>query len=348
MRQQSIRVPIIFKAKVKNGNERKFREAWFGEWVELAINTADATEAPVAAEWMNKDITKLTHACVRVLGDQFYSPKKNRHGEDQANISTFSSDNVKYGRAPVASTFANAILAMERMAFESFMKGQMTTGTLADQKEYYGDTRTEALETAQSIVDGLLVIDDMLWEKTNEPILSLTGDNTHRDKHVAYEVEFPSPTWQSAGHKFRLTEWEAMVAFGELLIPTPKNGANRWVFDKVTDLKIHIPQAFKAKVDLDAMVKLAAEVLKFSKDEVLDLGREATTFWHDVKDQLEETRSTRSNADLDLLKDVTERLILATDTDPSSRFRREIAAMSDRLENRVIERSLPAVGRSDR
>ncbi|TLX16325.1 hypothetical protein [Rhizobium sp. MHM7A] len=345
MHQQSIRVPIIFKAQVKNGNERKFREAWFGEWVDLAINTADSTEAPVAAEWMNKDISKLTPACVRVLGDQLYSPKKNRHGEDQANLSTFSSDDVKYGRAPVASAFANATLAMERMAFESFINGRMTTGTLADQKEYYGDTRTEALEKAQAIVGDLLVIDNLLWEKTNEPVLSLTGDNMHRDKHVAYEVEFPSGNWQSPGHKFRLTEWEAMIAFGELLIPATENGGNRWVFDKVTDLKIHIPQAFKAKVDLDAMVKLAAEVLKFSKDQVLDVGREATTFWHDVKDQLEETKSTRSNADLDLLKEVTERLILATDNDPSSRFRREIAAMSDRLENRIIERSQPALGR---
>jgi hypothetical protein len=345
MHQQSITVPIVFKAQAKNGKERNFRESWFGEWVELQINVADATEAPVAAEWMNKDITKLTPACVRVFGDEFYSPKKNRHGEEQANVSTFSSDDVRFGRAPVASAFANATLAIERMAFASFMKGQMTTGTLADQKEYYGDTRTEALEQAKSIVDGLLVIDDMLWIKTVEPVLSLTGDSSHRDTNVSYEIEFPSPTWQSAGHKFRLTEWEAMVTFGEHLIPSPANGGNRWVFDRVTDLKIHIPQAFKAKVDLDAMVKLAENVLKFSKDNVLDHGREATTFWHDVKDQLAEAISTKSNADLDLLKDVTERLILATDPDLLSRFRREIAAMGDRLENRIIERPLPALGR---
>lgn len=345
MHQQSITVPIVFKAQTRNGKERNFRETWFGEWIELPLNVADATDAPVAAEWMNKDISKLTPASVRVLGDQFYSPKKNRHGEGQANISTFSSDDVRYGRSPVASAFANATLAIERMAFESFMKGQMTSGTLADQKDYYGDTRTEALEKAQSIVDDLLLIDDLLWEKTTEPVLSLTGDNQSRDPHVSYEIEFPSPTWQSAGHKFRLTEWEAMVAFGEFLIPPSQNGRNRWVFDKVTDLQIHIPQAFKAKVDLDAMVKLAENALKFSKDDVLDLGREATTFWHDVKDQLAEAISTRSNADLDLLKDVTERLILATDTDPTSRYRREISAMSDRLANRIVERSVPRLER---
>jgi len=344
MHQQSIRVPIIYNAQVRNGNERKFREAWFGEWVDLAINTADPVEAPIAAEWMNKDATTLTPVCVRVHGDQLYRPLNNRYGECQANVSTFTGDDVTYGRAPVASAFANATKAAERMAFASFMSGQMTTGTLNDQKEYYGDTRLEALETARSIVDDLLVIDDMLWEKTNEPLLSLTGDNMHRDKHVSYEVEFPD-TWPSPGHKFRLTEWEAMVAFGEALIPVPENGGNRWVFDKVTDLKIHFPQAFKAKVDLDAMVKLAENVLKYSKDNVLDLGREATTLWHDAKDQLAEARSSMSNADLDLLKDVTERLILATDTDPSSRFRREIAAMGDRLEHRIIERPSAALGR---
>jgi hypothetical protein len=345
MHQQSIRVPIVFKAQVRNGNERKFREAWFGEWVELPLNTADSTEAPIAAEWMKKDISKLSPECVRVLGYQFYCPKKNRYGEDQASISTFSGDDVISGRAPVATAFANATVSRERSAFEDFMWGRMSAGTLEDQKEYYGDTRSEALETARSILDDLLVIDDMLWEKTSEPVLSLTGDSMHRDVSVSYEIEFPSSTWQSAGHKFRLTEWEAMVSFGELLIPARTNGGNRWVFDKVSDLKIHIPQAFKAKVDLDAMVTLAETVLRFSKDSVLDHGRETTTYWHDVKDQLAEAASTGSSADLDLLKEVTERLILATDPDPSSRFRREIAAMTDRLENRVIDRSTPALER---
>jgi hypothetical protein len=89
------------------------------------------------------------------------------------------------------------------------------------------------------------------------------------------------------------------------------------------------------------MVKLAENVLRFSKDSVLDRGRETTTYWHDVKDQLAEALETGSSADLDLLRDVTERLILATDADPSSRFRREMAAMTDRLENRVVERAAP-------
>jgi hypothetical protein len=167
---------------------------------------------------------------------------------------------------------------------------------------------------------------------------------SHRDHTVTYDIEFPSSTWQSPGQKFRLTEWEAMVAFGELLVPAPENGGNRWVFDNVADLQVHIPQAFKASVDLDAMVKLAEKVLQFNKDKVLDLGREATTFWHDVKDQIEEARVTKSSADLDLLKDVTERLILATEPDHRDRFRREISAMSDRLANRIVERSAPRLG----
>lgn len=344
MYQQSITVPIIYKAQAKNGRERNFRETWFGEWIELPLNVADATEAPIAAEWVKKDISKLTLESVRVLGDQFYTPETKRHGNEQADVSTFTGDDVKYGRSPVASAFATANLAVERMAFDSFMDGTMTSGTLGDQKEYYGDTRAEAVETARSIIDDLLVIEGMLWQKTVEPVLVLTSDTMHRDHSVSYEIEFPSTRWQSPGQKFRLTEWDAMVTYGELLVPTPDRG-NRWVFNRVADLQVHIPQAFKAKVDFDAMIKLAETVLSFNKDKVLDQGREVTTFWHDVKDQIEETRSTMSNADLDLLKDVTERLILATEPDHRDRFRREIAAMSDRLTNRPIERSAPRLGR---
>ena len=346
MLKHSIKAPIVYKAQVKNGKERNFREAWFGEWVDLTIDVADSTQAPIAAEWLDKDIEKLTPRTVRVLGDQFYTPRKNRNGDDQASVATFTNEvDIKFGYAPVASSFAHATLAIERMAFSSFMKGEMVTGTLADQKEYFGDTRASALEQAQAIVDELLVIEDMLWTKNVEPVLSLTGGNSWRDAHVAYEIEFPSSTWESPGHKFRLTEWEAMVAFGDILVPASEDRANRWVFDKVTDLQVHIPKAFKARVDLDAMARLASNVLKFSKDHVMDLGREATTFWHDVNEQLSEATSTRSNADLDLLKTVTERLILATDAEPTSRFRREIAAMSDRLENRIVERPVLALGR---
>jgi hypothetical protein len=338
MHQVSVKVPIVYSAQVKNGKERNFREAWFGEWVELPLTVADAIEAPLAAEWSTKDIEKLTPVSVRVAGDNFYKARSNRHSSEQADIATFSNENdIRFGNAPVASAFAHASLALERMAYEDFVKGRMTTGTLADQKAYYGDTREHALATAQSILEGLLVIDDKLWAKTTEPLLSLTGDNSRINGHVTYEVEFPSATWQSPGHKFRLTEWEAMVAFGDILVPDNDTRENRWIFDKVVDLKVHIPEAFKAKVDLDAMVKLASDVLALTKGQVMDLGREATTYWHDVSDQLSETISTQNNADLDILRAVTERLVTATDHGPSARFTREMAAMNERLENRIVE-----------
>lgn len=336
----TIQAPIVYSASVRKGLERNWREEWFGEWVEIDLLEVSEAEAPLAAEWELRDKRPSDTTRIRIFDGKLYT-QVNENGS-HPDVDIFKDrEAIARGKHPLHGHLTSRDDRHGKDGFDAFVSGTSTVGRPEDYKNFENSARDIAIENATRAAQQLLIIDGMIWEESVEPVLHLTTSNESGKRFVQYDILFPAQTYRDAGFFFKLSDWDSMVNFGDIMVApgTEEYGHDRWVWQNVQNLQVHIQDAFTVNLEADAILNFVPQVLRFNKSNILDISRTATDAWWDTTEALDLAISDPSDENLKALCNQCHVLVELTEPDHRDRYRKEIAALKDRFDNRPISLS---------
>lgn len=342
----TVQLPLIWQAEAKYGRQTSFRTVYFAEWMPLSVKQLGSDDAPVFARWdymggWADEREVKGREIVRVFEDQYYRPYRGEGDRLKSpHYDTTCLDD--WGNSAKSSSPLFAISARggddeRKAALIEFVHGELAELSPKDARQIQNSSLEIETERLQKLGDALLIIDDKVWERCNEPLLALDHKGSYTNATAYVNVVFNAQSTDTV-ELFRLDDREGLDDFFRLF----RKGRQSNIVDDAANIEIELPQVVSAEPERQALIRICKKIAEGAEDTILAYGRKATNAWFDLKEAVATADKDQSGFDLDDLLDTFRRFASShAENQPfqNDYYGDRVELYANRIENRPLRSS---------
>lgn len=343
-----VQIPFISQAEAKYGRERAFRTVYYGEWVPFSMKQLGSDDAPVFARWdymggWEDEREVKGREIVRVFENEFYRPY--RGGNNRLSSPHYDTSCLdQWGHSGARTTPLFEIAARggdddRKEALIEFVNGELAAQSPLQAKEIKDHTKDAEIERLSTLGSSLIIVDDKVWERCNEPLLALDYHTTMGNSSVDLDVVFGGESTDRV-ELFRLNDRDGLLDFLRLVRNLDDPLRRAPIIEKAANIDIELPQAISAEPERQSLLRVCEKTIASAEDSVLSHGRDTTNAWYDLKDVVAAAEQDCEGGDLDEVLNVFRRFAAAhAKSEPlgNSYYEDRVELYANRIESRPLK-----------